>query len=480
MKKASSSLYLTLKNYISGEKHSFHTPGHKAGAAFDGKFRNFLRKNIFALDITVTPFVDSIHNPVGCLKNTADRIASLYGARKSFFLANGSTSGNLAAFLSLFSDGDSVLISRNVHTSVISACVISGIYPVWMAPRILPSGITCEVTSVEVLKYLKLYPEVKGVFITSPTYNGVITDVAQISDVCRRFGKILVVDEAWGPHLKFAGDGNLSAVNSADCVIHSFHKIFPVFSQGSILHVCSSSTDVDSVGNAVSLLTTTSPFYPMLLTIDYATEILEKRGKKNTEKMMSLGDYAVSRIRRLPFMRALDSSVLPENYGWDSSKITVDFREIGLTGFFVQNFLKKYGIGIDCATPLNIIAVLGFGNTEKDVDALVSAFKKLPHKKPIKFVNFRLPDTPPEIVLSPREVYTKHAKKKISLERAAGRISACTIAPYPPGIPVLFPGERITKEVIKYLKMIDRFRRSVFGYGKKTDDGLEFVSVIDV
>jgi len=480
VKKTTSSLYRSLKNYITGEKHSFHTPGHKAGAAFDGQFRHFLQKNIFNLDITVTPFVDSIHNPVGCLKKTSDRIASLYGARGSFLLANGSTSGNLAAFLALFSDGDSVLISRNIHKSVISACVISGIYPVWMSPRILPGGIICEITSADVLKYLKLYPEVKGVFITSPTYNGVVTDVDKISEVCRRAGKTLIVDEAWGPHLKFAGDGNLSAVNFADCVIHSFHKIFPVFSQGSILHVCSASIDKDSVKNAVSLLTTTSPFYPMLLTMDYAAGILEMKGRKIVEKMMRLGDYAVSKLRELPCMEVFNSSDLPEIYGWDSSKITVDFRELGLTGFFVQDFLKNFGIGIDCANPFNIIATLGFGNTGKDVDALIRALGKLPRKKPIKFTNFPLPETPQEIVLSPREVYTKYAKKKISLKKAAGQISACTIAPYPPGIPVLLPGERITKEVVEYLKLIDRFRWSVFGEGKKTKRRLESVSVIDV
>ncbi len=469
-----------MKKYIALEKHSFHTPGHKAGNAFDEKFRNFMRDNLFSLDITATPFVDSIHNPSGPLLETSQRISELYGVKKSFLLSNGSTSGNLAAFISLFSDGDSVLISRNSHKSVIAACIISGVYPVWMSPKILKNGITCEVGPEEVEKYLNSYPEAKGVFITSPTYHGIITDLENIAKVCRKHKKLLIVDEAWGPHLFFSGDNTLSAVNYADCVIHSFHKILPVFSQGSVIHICSDNINMETVEKAVSLLTTTSPFYPMLMTLDYCSLIMKKKGVKMVEKMLSLGNLAISDIRKIALGSAMDSSDLPEGYRMDTSKVTIDFRDRGLTGFFLQKYLMKKGIGIDCANPLNIIATLGFGNTRKDIDALKGALKELPVKKPITFTGFRFPETPAEIVLTPREVYMQHRKKKMPLGESEGQICAETIAPYPPGIPVLLPGERITAEVIEYLEMIDRFKWSVFRYGKKTKNKLESVLVIEV
>ncbi|PIU18013.1 MAG: hypothetical protein COT16_03555 [Elusimicrobia bacterium CG08_land_8_20_14_0_20_44_26] len=472
--------FTVMRNYISKEKHSFHTPGHKAGAAFEKGFRDFLQKNIYNLDITVTPFVDSLHEPSGCIKETQGKISALYGAKKSFLLVNGSTLGNLAVFLSLFRDGDSVLISRNIHKSVIAACVISGIYPVWMNPEIIPGGITGEVSSKIVLKYLNSYPETKAVFITSPTYHGIITDVKKIAEVCREFGKILIVDEAWGPHLKFYGNGSFSAVNYADCVIQSFHKILPVFSQGSVLHICSDIPDIENMEKAVSLLSTTSPFYPMLLTMDYAAGLLAKKGKKLTMKMMKLGSYASKKIKALPFARVLDKSLLPPGNSLDTSKITIDFERRGLTGFFIQNFLRKHGIGIDCANPLNVIATLGFGNTKEDVDSLISALKKLPHRKAIKFKEFSFPATPSEIALSPREVYMKYRKKKIPLIAAAGQICAEMLAPYPPGIPVLLPGERITKDVIDYLKAVDLFKCSAFEYGKERENKLKYITVIDV
>ncbi|MCD6422640.1 MAG: aminotransferase class V-fold PLP-dependent enzyme, partial [Elusimicrobia bacterium] len=214
MKKNCNSFFLSLKNYAGWERHSFHTPGHKAGQAFEKNFRKILQEKIFEFDITVTPFVDSIHEPKSVIKNLQEGICALYGVNKSFILVNGSTQGNLAAFLSLFKDGDTVLISRNIHMSVISACVISGIYPSWMNPPILKNGVIGEVSAKDVQNYINYYPEAKGVFITSPTYNGIITELEKIAEICHKEKKLLIVDEAWGPHLQF-WKKEYSAVNFA-------------------------------------------------------------------------------------------------------------------------------------------------------------------------------------------------------------------------------------------------------------------------
>jgi len=406
-------------------------------------------------------------------------ICALYGVKKSFILVNGSTQGNLAAFLSLFKDGDTVLISRNIHMSVISACVISGIYPSWMNPPILKNGVIGEVSAKDVQNYINYYPEAKGVFITSPTYNGIITELEKIAEICHKEKKLLIVDEAWGPHLQF-WKKEYSAVNFADIVIHSFHKIFPTFSQGSILHICSDRVDTSKVEKAISILTTTSPFYPMLLTISYTQDLLKRKGKELTHKMMNLGKKAQEELMKFNQESVLTQDTIPKNYFFDTSKITVLTNCLGYTGFAVQKTLKKFGIGIDCANPLGIIAPLGFGNTKEDIKAFVKAIKSLQPRKPIKFNNFYFPATPMEIVLSPREVFTKYKKKKVPIDESVGYICAETIAPYPPGIPVLLPGERITEEVVRYLKFIDNSKWKVFKYGKIQTNKLEFIRVIDI
>ena len=204
----SSPFYNSLLRHIKREKVSFHTPGHKQGKGFPKKFREFLKENLFKMDVTVLEDIDSIHFPEKELKEAEKLLAKLYNARHSFFLVNGSTEGNIAVILSQFSSGDSILVSRMVHRSVISGMILAGVWPVWMKPEVLEGeNIILECSSEIVEKYLKEFPEVKAVFITSPTYNGVIPDLKEISRITHKYEKLLIVDEAWGPHLKFLENG---------------------------------------------------------------------------------------------------------------------------------------------------------------------------------------------------------------------------------------------------------------------------------
>ena len=192
----------------------------------------------------------------------------------------------------------------------------------------------------------------------------------------------------------------------------------------------------------------------MLLTISYTQDLLKRKGKELTHKMMNLGKKAQEELMKFNQESVLTQDTIPKNYFFDTSKITVLTNCLGYTGFAVQKTLKKFGIGIDCANPLGIIAPLGFGNTKEDIKAFVKAIKSLQPRKPIKFNNFYFPATPMEIVLSPREVFTKYKKKKVPIDESVGYICAETIAPYPPGIPVLLPGERIQKKLSDILNLL--------------------------
>ena len=218
---------------------SFHTPGHKNGQGMDPKLRAFTGRNVYKLDVTVFPEVDSLHDPVGPIKKAQALMAQAYGVKNSFFLVNGSSVGNMAMLMSACNQGDSVIISRNAHKSTLSGIILSGVWPIWIQPKVDQHlDIIFDSDAAQVEEALHKFPEAKAVFVTSPTYHGVTTDLKKIADICHERGKLLLVDEAHGPHLKFHKDLPVSAVEAgADMCVQSTHKILSALSQGSVLHI---------------------------------------------------------------------------------------------------------------------------------------------------------------------------------------------------------------------------------------------------
>ncbi|HLD29160.1 MAG TPA: arginine decarboxylase, partial [bacterium] len=350
--------------------------------------------------------------------------------------------------------------------------ILGQVWPIWMQPPVLDKQniiLECNVQVVE--KYLQEFPEVKAVLLTSPTYNGVITDLEKIAEIVHKHGKLLIVDEAWGPHLHFLGRKLSATECGADIVINSLHKILPTFSQGSVIHVMNDDrVDLDRLRRVVSLLQTTSPFYPGLALMDWVREWMVKKGKRLTEKMFELGIHGRERLNRIPHVSAFSPEQLPEGYFFDESKLTLEISEMGYTGYQLDKILSRRGIQVDCAGYTTLIAPLGLGSRKKDIDLLVSELKNIkPKNKKISFY-FWLPKFSPEMALLPNDVFFIQNRKKIPIEESVGLISAEIVSPYPPGIPVLVPGERITVEVCNYLK--DLVKRKII---KKT--GLEVVSL---
>ncbi len=240
---------------------SFHTPGHKNGRGIDPRLRDISSRLSHAFDVTVFPEVDSLHDPVGPIKRAQSLMADAYGVEHSFFLVNGSTVGNQAMLMAACSPGDSVIVSRNAHKSIMGGIILAGLWPIWIQPKVDQNlDILFDPTPEQIEQAIIQFPEAKAVFVTSPTYNGVTADLVKISEIVHRHEKILLVDEAHGPHLKFHEDLPISAVEAgADLCVQSTHKILSAFSQGSVLHFNSDLVDINRAKKIVSMLQTTSP-----------------------------------------------------------------------------------------------------------------------------------------------------------------------------------------------------------------------------
>ncbi len=436
---------------------SFHTPGHKNGQGIDPRLTSYVGRNLFKFDVTVFPEVDSLHDPVGPIKKAQILMAKAYGVKYSQFLINGSSVGNIAMLMSACNPGDSVILSRNAHKSTLSGVIMSGVWPIWIQPRIdqhLDLIFDSDVQQIE--EALNKYPEAKAVFVTSPTYNGITTDLRKIAELCHARGKILLVDEAHGAHLKFHKDLPISAVEAgADMCVQSTHKILSAMSGGSALHVNSDLIDINRVRKMLSILQTTSPNYLTLATLDLARKQAYFQGEKIFSKLIRMTEEARERINKLQHIYSFTrGEIMAKGYDLDVTKLTLNVTRTGLSGHDVEHRLStEYGIQVDCADLFNLIAITGTGTTRQDIDKLVSALEDIDKKGPGQEKNWllQIPSLSTEMVMTPRDVFLQHKFKRVPLSKAAGHISAQTLTPYPPGIPVLIPGERITMEIQDFL-----------------------------
>lgn len=466
-------LFDTIYAHAARKVTSFHTPGHKNGKSIDPRLKKFTGKNVYYFDVTVSPEVDSLHDPTGCIHEAQKLAAKAYGAMNSFFLVNGSTVGNQAMFLSACQPGDSVILSRNVHQSVLSGIILAGIWPIWLQPKIDQDLDIILNPSVEkIAEAIKKFPEAKAIFITSPTYNGVTHKLPEIVELCRKSNKILLVDEAHGPHLKFHPKLPVSAVDAgADMVVQSMHKVLSALSQGSVLHVNSKRININRVRKVVSLLQTTSPNYLILSSLDIARKQAVFHGEKLLSGVIAAAESGRKKINKLKSFRCFTrKDINDRGYDLDVTKLTINATRTGLSGLEIENILRtKYNIQVDCADLFNLIAILGLGTTRQDIDNLVFALADIEKNYKGTSENWclKLPSFTTEMVFSPRDVFLSDTTKRVSLKKAAGHISAQTLTPYPPGIPVLLPGERITQELLDYLSELSQ--KDIRVSGQETD-----------
>lgn len=484
MKKQSQApIFETLLSHAKRKVVSFHCPGHKNGRGIDKRLKQFTGKTAYYFDVTVFPEVDSLHDPVASIKRAQRLMAEAYGVQHSFFLVNGSTIGNQAMLMSACNPGDSVIVSRNAHKSVLSGIILAGVWPIWIQPKVDQNlDILFDPLPEQIEATLSQFPEAKAVFVTSPTYNGVTADLVKISEIVHRHGKVLLVDEAHGPHLKFHEDLPISAVEAgADLCVQSTHKVLSALSQGSVLHFNSEILDINRVKKVVSMLQTTSPNYLILASLDLARRQAYLEGEKILERVIHLAEDARKKINRTHhFFSFTRKEIQARGYDLDVTKLTINVTRSGLSGHEVEEILsKEYNIQVDAADLFNLIAILGIGSEKEDIEQLLTALEEIDKKYKGIAKNWvlQIPSLSTEMVMMPREVFLTKKTKRVPISKGVGHIAAQSLTPYPPGIPILIPGERITKEISDYLSSLSEKALRVSGQETET---LRTIKVVQV
>ncbi|MDI9216160.1 aminotransferase class I/II-fold pyridoxal phosphate-dependent enzyme [Clostridium tertium] len=476
-------LFDALKEYVDRDTLPFHVPGHKKGVGIDKEFKNFIGENPFKIDVTVFKLVDSLHHPTGPIKKAQELVADAYESHASFFSIHGTSGAIQAMILAVVNDGDKIIVPRNVHKSVTSGIILSGAVPVFMEPEIDKKlGIAHGVTPETIEKTLKENPDAKAVLIINPTYYGVATDIKKIADIVHSYDIPLIVDEAHGPHLAFSEKLPMSALEAgADICAQSTHKIIGSLTQGSLLHVKSKYVDPKRVQQILNLMQTTSPSYIIMSSLDCARRQIALEGKDLLQKTIELCKYTRDEINKIPGFYCFGEEVLgkPGSYSFDPTKLTISSRELGITGFELDMILAdKYHIQMELSDFYNVLAVGSFGDTKEGMDRLLSALKEISNdyygKKETVQDFLDIPAIPTKI-LNPREAFYSD-KISIPLNESIGKISGEFLLAYPPGIPVLCPGEEITQEVVDYVHDLKRANLYVQGTEDLTVENIKIVN----
>jgi lysine decarboxylase len=455
-------------------KVSFHTPGHKSGKGISTRFRKFVGPKIFSIDLTILDEVDSLQEPKGVIKE-AQRLAALaYGADRSFFLLNGTTGGNHAMVLTACSPNDSVLVARNAHKSVLAGLIFSGAKPIFYLPSVDENlKLTLNVTYEATVSAIDANPAAKTLLLTTPNYYGICADTERIVPYAHEKGLTVLVDEAHGPHLNFHPLLPPSAMQvGVDLAVQSTHKIIGGMTQASMLHAKGSRIDMTALAAVLKLVQSTSPSYILMASLDLARMQMATEGRTLLERTIRLAEDARTKINRIPGLLCFDRNMVQNPLfarmgGFDVTKLTITVKEVGLSGYQVSQILNlKYGIQVEMADPLNVLVIVSIGDRKDDLAKLVDALREISKdyhgKTPLFSAQIGLPPFGKTTDISPREAFFKELQY-IPLVEAKGKISAEIVTVYPPGIPLLVPGEEVTQDVIQYIVEMDRLGATVDG-----------------
>jgi arginine decarboxylase len=444
------------------EPTRFHVPGHKGGAGADPALRNNIGPDALLVDVPKYTRGIDLPPPTPTPFDLAERLAAdLYGAGRTWFLHNGATQGNHALCLASAPPGATVVVQRNSHGSVVDGLVLSGGRPHWVAPEYEPElGMAHGVTPDALDSALAQAPEARAAFVVSPTYYGMTADVAGLARAAHERGAALVVDQSWGPHFGFHPDVPPSALaQGADAMLTSTHKIVGSLTQSAMLHVAEAGRlDAARLARAVRLTSSTSPSSLLLASLDAARRQLAIHGQDLLGRTLAAAARAREAIDVIEGCRVVGEELVgrPGVGARDPLRIVIDVRATGCTGYEVSDALRRGSdVHVELATHATIVLVLGISQP-------VEALDRFAHDLAIEVDDIRragattaVPQPAatlrPDVAVPPREAFLG-AAETVAVDAASGRISAESIAGYPPGIPALLPGESITPEVVGYLR----------------------------
>lgn len=441
-----------LTEYGESRTYPMHMPGHKRNP-------EFLRlPEPVTVDITEIAGFDNLHAAEGILKEAMERAAALWGAKKSYFLVNGSSSGILSALSAALSVGGEVVIDRSAHKSAYHALELRALTPYYLCrPIDAETGVLGSLAPTELERMLTAHPKAGAVLITSPTYEGVVSDIRGLSAVAHAHGTLLIVDEAHGAHLGFSPAFPKSAVTEgADIVIQSLHKTLPTFTQSAILHICSDRVDADKVAKFLSYYQTSSPSYLLMAGMDACVSLLREQGSE----LFAAYEARLRRFRKeiaeLVHIRLLNGDS-PVMFAFDPGKLYFSLRGTLLTGeAFGQILRNEFAIEPEMTTADGCLCMTSIADTDEGFDRLAKAVLAIDRRltaAPDR-VFLALPDLPEMVCTSAEAAECK--VESIPLSHAAGCIAGEFIWAYPPDIPLLVPGERIDEGIIAALAVLQK------------------------
>lgn len=418
-------IYDYLKQYENSDSYGFHMPGHKRN-------KELLDCDLpYGIDITEIDGFDDLHHADGIIKEAQERAAKLYQAGETHFLVNGSTVGILSAILGVTSRGDKILVARNCHKSVYHAMELRGLEPVYIYPEYdVVSGLNGAISAEEVRDILNCDEDIKAVVIVSPTYDGVVSDVRAIAEVVHEKGIPLIVDEAHGAHFGFHSyfPTNANALG-ADLVIHSVHKTLPSLTQTALLHMNGDLVCGKKVRKYLHMLQSSSPSYVLMASIDSCVDFLEKNAKEVFEKYVDLLNNARSQLKALKHLKVEEAQC------YDRSKLVISVRKANITSRELADRLrKKYHLETEMTAGHYVLLMTSVADTEEGFQRLVTALKEIDSSVEASEIEQKILPLPK----------AKKGEKNISKKY-------CYL--YPPGIPIVTPGEEMTEDVKAYITM---------------------------
>lgn len=457
----------------------FDVPGHKGGRG-NKELKYFLGEQTLKLDVNSMKPLDNLCHPVSVIKEAQQLAAQTFGAKEAFFIVNGTTAAVQAMIMSTCKSGEKVIMPRNVHRSAINALVVCGAVPVYVNPGINKQlGIPLGMSVKDVEQAIIENPDAKAVMVNNPTYYGICSDLRKIVEMAHAHGMRVLVDEAHGTHFYFGEHMPVSAMQAgADMAAISMHKTGGSLTQSSLL-LCGENVNTDYVRQVINLTQTTSGSYLLMSSLDIARKNLSLHGKEMFQKTVDFAEYAREEINKLGGYYAFAQELEDGDtvYAFDPTKLSVHTRDIGLAGIEVYDLLRDdYGIQIEFGDIGNILAIISSGDRNLEIERLISALSEIKrlHSKDVtgmfdhEYIN-------PKVVMPPQTAFYAE-KRTLPIMESAGEVCAEFVMCYPPGIPILAPGELITEEILKYTDYAKK--KGCFMTGTQ-DMSIEHIQVVE-
>jgi arginine/lysine/ornithine decarboxylase len=454
-------LLAALADYHATDRYGFTPPGHRQGRGADPRTLAAIGRDAFRSDLLATAGLDDRTSSHGYLSRAEQLMADAVGAEQTFFSTCGSSLSVKAAMLAVAGGRGDLLLSRDAHKSVVAGLVFSGVQPQWIRPRYDERlHLAHPPSPSQVEQAWQQHPDAAGALIVSPTPYGTCADIKAIADICHRRGKPLIVDEAWGAHLPFHQDLPTWAMDAgADVCVVSVHKMGTGFEQGSVFHQQGDLVDPDQLSACADMLMTTSPNVMVYAALDGWRRQMAEHGHALLGDALGLAGRVRAEIGTLPGLRVLRDEFLgaEASHDLDPLHVVIDLSALEISGYDAADWLREHQrVDMGLSDHRRIEATLSVADDDQTAGRLISALRalteraaELPRAKPVELPGAGELELEP--VMLPRDAFFA-AKETVAVGHAAGRICAEQITPYPPGIPVIIPGERITEELLSYLR----------------------------